>query len=435
MPPKKGAAGPSKKTEQKKKDKIIEDKTFGLKNKKGTKQQKYISNVQQQVKYGNQKASKAKEQELAQKGAKKESKKKEAEELNMLFRPVMEAQKLSKGADPKSVVCAFFKQGTCTKGDKCKFSHDLTMQRKAEKRSVYADIRDDELEKDTMENWDEDKLKEVVNQKHGEANKNQQKTEIVCKFFIQALEDMKYGWFWACPNGEKCKYRHALPPGFVLKKDKKKMEEQTEEQISLEELIEEERSKLGGTLTRITLETFMQWKKRKIAEKRKKLEEDQAKKRNELKQGKSLGVTGRELFQFKPEMAGEDEDEGDVITYKREVEEDDSVNVQDVSIEAFAAAAMEIDSTSSITSKRDLADRQAAAAPSTSNHQQDESGKLDQAAAIIPEDDPTLQAIAAAESALANGGEAVLDDVDIDEELFGAEADIDKELEAIDLED
>lgn len=33
-------------------------------------------------------------------------------------------------------------------------------------------------------------------------------------------------------------YRHALPPGFVLKKDKKK--EEKEEEISLEELIENE---------------------------------------------------------------------------------------------------------------------------------------------------------------------------------------------------
>lgn len=33
-------------------------------------------------------------------------------------------------------------------------------------------------------------------------------------------------------------YRHALPPGFVLKKDKKK--EEKEEEISMEELIENE---------------------------------------------------------------------------------------------------------------------------------------------------------------------------------------------------
>ena len=48
------------------------------------------------------------------------------------------------GADPKSVVCAFFKQGQCSKGDKCKFSHDITLDRKGEKRSIYVDARDAE---------------------------------------------------------------------------------------------------------------------------------------------------------------------------------------------------------------------------------------------------------------------------------------------------
>lgn len=51
------------------------------------------------------------------------------------------------GVDPKSVLCAFFKQGQCTKGDKCKFSHDLSLERKGEKKSVYVDCRDDDLEK------------------------------------------------------------------------------------------------------------------------------------------------------------------------------------------------------------------------------------------------------------------------------------------------
>lgn len=85
------------------------------------------------------------------------------------------------GADPKSIVCSFFKQGQCGKGDRCKFSHDLTIERKAEKRSLYVDMRDDE--DDTMENWDEQKLLEVVEKKHGMAAK-MPTTDIVSLFLI-----------------------------------------------------------------------------------------------------------------------------------------------------------------------------------------------------------------------------------------------------------
>lgn len=97
MPPKKNE--PGKKTIEKKKEKVIEDKTFGLKNKKGAKQQRFIQNVTQQVKFGNQKASKLAQAE-ADKNKKKLDKKKEADELSTLFKPV---QTVSKGVDPKSV--------------------------------------------------------------------------------------------------------------------------------------------------------------------------------------------------------------------------------------------------------------------------------------------------------------------------------------------
>ena len=60
----------------------------------------------------------------------------------------------------------------------------------------------------------------------------------ICKHFLDAVENSKYGWFWNCPNGAKCIYRHALPPGFVLKRDQKL--EEKEEKISLEDLIERE---------------------------------------------------------------------------------------------------------------------------------------------------------------------------------------------------
>jgi hypothetical protein len=61
----------------------------------------------------------------------------------------------------------------------------------------------------------------------------------ICKYFLDAVEKSLYGWFWECPNGgEKCMYRHALPPGYVLKRDQKKADEGPV--ITLEELIEEE---------------------------------------------------------------------------------------------------------------------------------------------------------------------------------------------------
>lgn len=67
--------------------------------------------------------------------------------------------------------------GTCGKGDRCKFSHDLEIERKAEKRSLYDDTREGE---ENSGDWDDEKLKEVVEKKHAEADKrNQNKTDIV----------------------------------------------------------------------------------------------------------------------------------------------------------------------------------------------------------------------------------------------------------------
>lgn len=334
MPPKKAPApAGNKKTEQKKKEKVIEDKTFGLKNKKGAKQQKFIKNVTHQVKFGQQNPRVAGQ---ADTDKKKDAKKKELLELNDLFKPVVAAQKVSKGVDPKSVVCAFYKQGQCTKGDKCKFSHDLSLERKCEKRSVYVDGRDDDLEKDTMENWDEKKLEEVVNQKHGEAEKKKPKTEIVCRFFLDAIEGNKYGWFWVCPGGgDTCIYRHALPPGFVLKKDKKK--EEKEEEISLEDLIEKERAALGPNVTRITLESFLAWKKRKREERIIKAEEEMERRKADFKAGKSLGISGREVFEFRPELVDDDDEEADDTQYTMEDYEDsDSTDsIQDIDLNRF----------------------------------------------------------------------------------------------------
>lgn len=44
--------------------------------------------------------------------------------------------------DPKTVLCVFYKAGTCEKGNKCKFSHNPDVERKVEKRNVYDDARE-----------------------------------------------------------------------------------------------------------------------------------------------------------------------------------------------------------------------------------------------------------------------------------------------------
>src|SRR5258708_35920649 len=84
-------------------------------------------------------------------------------------------------SDPKMVLCAYYKAGHCDKGNKCKFSHDLNIGRKVEKRNLYSDTREEKLKGqtlrngsegfktdnrswalDTMDKWDEDKLRSVV---------------------------------------------------------------------------------------------------------------------------------------------------------------------------------------------------------------------------------------------------------------------------------
>jgi hypothetical protein len=41
------------------------------------------------------------------------------------------------------VVCEFFRHGQCAKGFKCKYSHDLSVERKGEKIDIYSDQRDE----------------------------------------------------------------------------------------------------------------------------------------------------------------------------------------------------------------------------------------------------------------------------------------------------
>ncbi|KXS21340.1 hypothetical protein M427DRAFT_27736 [Gonapodya prolifera JEL478] len=338
MPPK------SAKSEQKAKAKIVEDKTFGLKNKnKSSKVAKYVEQVKKQVdQMGNRKVMEAKEKAKMDLAARKKAEEEKKKEMAELFKPV-QVQKVPFGVDPKTVLCQFFKAGHCEKGAKCKFSHDLNIDKKASKIDLYTDQRDSkgkekDNKEDAFESWDQTKLEQVVNQKHAaEAAANQNRpTDIVCKFFIDAIESGKYGWFWECPNGnEKCKYRHALPPGFVLKKKEtaeermEREEREKENQISLEEFLETERHNLGPNLTPVTFESFTAWKQRR-KEAAKATAEQAAKDREEAYRRQKAGgkaamqFSGRELFEFNPEWQGQDDDEG-----LEEYERDESEHEED----------------------------------------------------------------------------------------------------------
>lgn len=58
--------------------------------------------------------------------------------------------------------------------------------------------------------------------------------------------------------------------------------------------------------TKITLETFLAWKKRKLKEKKEQALKDEEKRRNDYKAGRQVGISGREMFYFNPELAAGD---------------------------------------------------------------------------------------------------------------------------------
>lgn len=309
MPPK------GKQQEPKKAKPSVEDKTFGMKNKKGGAAQRQIQQIKASTASSKSDADKKKAAEKERREKEKAASEQAKKEAAELFKPV-QTQKVPFGVDPKTVVCQFFKKGHCEKGKKCKFSHDLDAGRKTQKKSLYTDTREGDEEggeggeetaeakkkKDDMADWDEEKLRSVVMSKHGNPKTT---TDKVCKFFIEAVENQKYGWFWTCPNGgDKCMYKHSLPPGFVLKTkeqraaEKALMDKSPLATLTIEDFLESERHKLQGKLTPVTAESFAAWKKERMD---KKVAEDEAKKLKD--------ATGRAMFEKGDWEASDSEDE------------------------------------------------------------------------------------------------------------------------------
>lgn len=61
-----------------------------------------------------------------------------------------------------------------------------------------------------------------------------------------------------------------------------------------------ERAKLGYDLPKITLETFVAWKKKKIHDRETKANTETERKKAEFKAGRSVGLSGRDMFTFRP---------------------------------------------------------------------------------------------------------------------------------------
>ena len=146
-------------------------------------------------------------------------------------------------------------------------------------------------------------------------------------------------------------YRHALPPGFTLKSDTKKKDQ--EEEISLEMLVEKERAALGSQVTKVTLESFLAWKSRKIVEKKDEIKKQEDKKRANYKLGFMNGITGRDIFTFNPDLiTNDDDDAGNDIDYKRRVDDDDeqqqAAHIRDINADFFSAQAREVDDSGTV---------------------------------------------------------------------------------------
>mmetsp|Transcript_13640 Transcript_13640/g.29256 ORF Transcript_13640/g.29256 Transcript_13640/m.29256 type:complete len:407 (-) Transcript_13640:1216-2436(-) len=323
------------KNKEKVKAKVIEDKTFGMKNKSKS---KAVQNFVKQL--NNSMAGSAKQQRLAAQTEPNAKDKKKAEEqkqkeLNELFAVAIKQPKVPAGVDPKSVVCEFYRHGQCTKGFKCKFSHDLNVERKGAKIDLFTDQRDVQKEGEGgMDDWDQETLEKVVKEKHGN-EKPTNATTIICKHFLDAVERKLYGWFWKCPNGGDCKYRHALPPGYVLKSQMKELlEEEARNQKDAAEMIEEERAKVDAK-TPINEVTFREWHRQKMEAKHKKVQEGEEERR------KKGILTGREIFMQEGFTVEDDANADDDYVREGREEEEKAIQAMLEKARADAQAARE----------------------------------------------------------------------------------------------
>lgn len=339
MPPKKGQ-DVSKKQVQKEAKQLIEDKTFGLKNKnKSRKVQEYVQQVQKNV---NNKAKMMLEQNKPKQCTAEQVKAQKEEERKQqqiaLLRQTLKQPKVPPGDDPKSYMCIYFQYGCCDKGDKCRFSHgekpkvmteqeirEEKLRREVEREQkrmqemgfysedmgqldIHREMRDQVMEfrakqvsqrsgREYFECLDE------LRQQRAERLGNFVFSDKHCDYFIQACRDSTIGFGWQCPNerdGKTCQYKHWIPKDFQLFK-KEEMDEDLDYE-ELEDRIEREREAITAG-TPVTAETFAVWK---AARTERQAGEAAARDRQREQDG---SWTGRQIFERGLYRRGEAEDD------------------------------------------------------------------------------------------------------------------------------
>lgn len=343
MPPK--GNQPSAKTIQKEKQKIIEDRTFGLKNKnKSKKVQEYIQQVTKNIQNARHpgQAQNRQQQSTAEMNAKKKEEEKKAQMLAML-RSSLRQPPIPEGANPKDFPCIFFLHNCCDKGDKCRYSHDNgTSHREAPSKKEAAAIEEAAAEAkaisadeervsalsqalgklDLYRDMREQLMEYNARQQANKSGKNYESilqeykdryqtkfgdrrvSKDVCPNYLAACKKREIGWGFKCPQEEKtgfCEFRHCLPPGYVIEEKKKKVEviDKDLDYVEIEEDIERRRNEItSGTPVNPT--TFAEWKKRRLEAKKAIEQENVTRMENILKQrgGEHYqGLTGRAIFE------------------------------------------------------------------------------------------------------------------------------------------
>src|SRR3569833_4744799 len=118
MPPKKNDKAAGKKTAA---AKVVEDKTFGMKNKKGGVAQKQIAQITAQAKSGGSAEQKKKEAERAAREREKKAAEDAKREAELLLNKPVQVQKVPFGVVLLFVFCFFFLLGFCVFGLFCFF--------------------------------------------------------------------------------------------------------------------------------------------------------------------------------------------------------------------------------------------------------------------------------------------------------------------------